>query len=127
LENNNLYLFMTRIKRGIMAHKRRKRVIKRAKGYLLARRTKFRAAKEALLKAGVYAYRDRRAKKRAMRGLWQIRLNAAIRKHGLNYSRFMNALKLAKIEINRKVLSEIAMNNPEIFARIVEKAKAAIK
>lgn len=115
---------MTRIKRGVMAHKRRKKVLKRAKGFLFGRGTKFRAAKEALLKAGVYAYRDRRAKKRAMRGLWQIRLNAAVRNYGLNYSKFINALKLSKIEIDRKVLSDLAMNNPEIFAKVVEKAKA---
>lgn len=114
---------MTRIKRGTMAHKRRKKVIKKAKGFLFGRSTKFRAAKEALLKAGTYAYRDRRTKKRVMRRLWQTRLNAAVREYGLSYSRFINALKLAKIEIDRKVLSDIAMNNPEIFAKIVEKVK----
>ncbi len=106
-----------------MAHKRRKKVIKKAKGFLFGRSTKFRAAKEALLKAGTYAYRDRRTKKRVMRRLWQTRLNAAVREYGLSYSRFINALKLAKIEIDRKVLSDIAMNNPEIFAKIVEKVK----
>lgn len=116
---------MTRIKRGIMAHKRRKGVLKRAKGYLGSRSTKFRAAKEALLKAGVYAYRDRRAKKRTTRALWQIRINAAVRKYGLNYSRFINALKLAKIEIDRKVLADLALNNPEIFKKIMEKVKTA--
>lgn len=118
---------MTRIKRGVMAHKRRKKVIKKAKGFLGARSKKYRAAKEALFKASVYAYRDRRAKKRTMRQLWEIRLNAAVRNHGTNYSKFIHALKLSRIEIDRKVLSDLAMNNPEVFARIVEKAKTAIK
>lgn len=118
---------MTRIKRGVMAHKRRKKVIKKAKGFLGARSKKYIAAKEALFKAGAYAYRDRRAKKRTMRQLWEIRLNAAVRNYGTNYSKFIHMLKLSKIEIDRKVLSDLAMNNPEIFAKIVEKAKTAIK
>ncbi len=110
-----------------MANKRKKKVLKRAKGFLNARSKKYIAAKEALLKGGVYAFRDRKAKKRTMRGLWQIRLNAAVREYGLNYSKFIHALKLAKIELDRKVLSEIAMENPAIFKSIVEKAKAEIK
>ncbi len=110
-----------------MANKRKKKVLKRAKGFLNARSKKYIAAKEALLKAGVYAYRDRKAKKRTMRGLWQIRLNAAVREYGLSYSKFIHALKLAKIELDRKVLSEIALENPAIFKSIVEKAKAGIK
>ena len=118
---------MTRIKRGVMANKRRKKVIKKAKGYLNARSKKYKAAKEALMKAGVYAYRDRKAKKRTMRALWQIRINAGVREYGLSYSRFIHALKLTKIEIDRKVLSEIAISNPEVFKNIVEKAKTAIK
>ena len=118
---------MTRIKRGIMANKRRKKVIKKAKGYLNARSKKYKAAKEALMKAGVYAYRDRKAKKRTMRALWQIRINAGVREYGLSYSRFIHALKLTKIEIDRKVLSEIAISNPEVFKNIVEKAKSAVK
>jgi len=118
---------MTRIKRGVMAHKRRKKVIKKAKGFLGARSKKYTAAKEALFKAGAYAFRDRRAKKRTMRQLWDIRLNAAVRKYGTNYSKFIHALKLSKIEIDRKVLSDLAMNNPEVFAKIVEKAKEATK
>jgi large subunit ribosomal protein L20 len=118
---------MTRIKRGVTAHKRRKKVIKRAKGFLGARSKKYKAAKEALMKAGTNAYRDRRAKKRVMRRLWQIRLNAAVREYDLNYSKFINALKTAKIEIDRKILSDIAVNNPKVFRSIVEEAKAAIK
>lgn len=110
-----------------MANKRRTKVIKKAKGFLGARSTKYKAAKEALMKAGIYAYRDRRAKKRVMRRLWQIRLNAGVRECGLSYSKFINALKLAKIEIDRKVLSDLAMNNPQIFKSIVEKVKTAIK
>lgn len=118
---------MTRIKRGVMANKRKKKVLKRAKGFEYASRKKFRSVKEALLKAGHYAYRDRRTKKRDMRRLWDIRINAAVRKFELNYSKFIHALKIARVEIDRKVLSDIAANNPEIFAKIVEKAKAAIK
>lgn len=110
-----------------MANKRRKKVLKKAKGYLNARSKKYKAAKEALMKAGTYAYRDRKAKKRTMRSLWQIRINAKVREYGINYSKFIHALKLAKIEIDRKVLSEIAMNNPEVFKNIVKRAKEAIK
>ncbi|MCK4800236.1 50S ribosomal protein L20 [Candidatus Parcubacteria bacterium] len=118
---------MTRIKRGVMANKRRKKVLKKAKGYLNARSKKYKAAKEALMKAGTYAYRDRKAKKRTMRALWQIRINAKVREYGLSYSKFIHALKLTKVEIDRKVLSELAVDNPEVFAKIVEKAKTAIK
>ena len=118
---------MTRIKRGVMANKRRKGVIKKAKGFLGARSKKYKAAKEALMKAGTQAYRDRRTKKRVMRRLWQIRLNAGVREYGLTYSKFIHALKLAKIEIDRKVLSDLAMNNPAIFKSIVEKVKTKIK
>jgi len=118
---------MTRIKRGVMANKRRKKVLKKTKGYLNARSKKYKAAKEALMKAGTYAYRDRKAKKRTMRALWQIRINAKVREYGLSYSKFIHALKLTKVEIDRKVLSELAVDNPEVFAKIVEKAKTAIK
>lgn len=118
---------MTRIKRGVMANKRRKKVLKKAKGYLNARSKKYKAAKEALMKAGTYAYRDRKAKKRTMRALWQIRINAKVREYGLSYSKFIHALKLTRVEIDRKVLSELAVDNPEVFVKIVEKAKTAIK
>jgi len=110
-----------------MANKRRKKVIKKAKGYLGARSKKYKAAKEALMKAGTQAYRDRRTKKRVMRRLWQIRLNAGVREYGLTYSKFIHALKLAKIEIDRKVLSDLAMNNPVVFKSVVEKVKTKIK
>ena len=118
---------MTRIKRGVMANKRRKKVLKKAKGYLNARSKKYKAAKEALMKAGTYAYRDRKVKKRTMRGLWLIRLNAGVREYGLNYSKFIHALKLSNVELDRKILSQIAVENPKIFKNIVEKAKTEIK
>ena len=118
---------MTRIKRGVTAGKRRKKVIKKAKGYLGARSKKYKSAKEALMKAGTQSYRDRRTKKRVLRRLWQIRLNAAVREYGLSYSKFIHALKLAKIEIDRKILSDLAVNNPEVFKGVVEKVKGAVK
>ncbi len=116
---------MTRIKRGVTANKRRKNVLKRAKGYLRDRRSKYRYAKMAVIKAGTNAYRDRKRKKRLMRGLWQIRINAAVREFGMSYSRFIHALKLSNIEIDRKVLSEIAMENPAVFEAIAKKAQEA--
>jgi len=118
---------MTRIKRGVMSHKRRKNVLRRAKGFENGKKNKFIRAKEHLMHAGVYAYRDRRAKKRTMRALWLIRLNAAVREYGLSYSTFMNGVKKTNIEIDRKVLADLALNNPEIFAKIVEKTKSQIK
>jgi large subunit ribosomal protein L20 len=116
---------MTRIKRGVTANKRRKNVLKKAKGYLRDRRTKFRSAKMAVIKAGTNAYRDRKRKKRLMRGLWQVRINAAVRTFDLSYSRFIHALKLANVEIDRKVLSEIAVENPAVFEAIAKKAQGA--
>ncbi len=118
---------MTRIKRGVMANKRRKNVLKKAKGYLRDRRTKFRAAKMAVIKAGTNAYKDRKRKKRLMRGLWQIRINAAIREFDMNYSRFIHALKISNIELDRKVLSEIAIENPAVFEAIAKKAQQTNK
>ena len=111
----------------MMANKRRKNVLKKAKGYLRDRRTKFRAAKMAVIKAGTNAYRDRKRKKRLMRGLWQVRINAAVRELGMSYSRFIHILKVSNIEIDRKVLSEIAMENPAIFEAIAKKAQQAEK
>ena len=116
---------MTRIKRGVMANKRRKNVLKKAKGYLRDRHSKFRFAKMAVIKAGTNAYKDRKRKKRLMRGLWQIRINAAVRELGMNYSNFIHALKVAKIDIDRKVLAEIAVENPGVFAEVVKKAQSA--
>ena len=110
-----------------MANKRRKNVLKKAKGYLRDRRTKFRYAKMAVIKAGTNAYRDRKRKKRSMRSLWQIRINAAVREFGMNYSNFIHALKVSNIEIDRKVLSEIAIENPVVFANIVNKARETQK
>lgn len=114
---------MARVKRGIIATKRRRKVLKYTKGFKWSRKSKERAAKEALLHAWSHAFRDRRVKKRTARGLWQIQLNAAVREYGLNYSGFMHGLKKAKIELDRKVLSELARNYPEVFKEIIEKIK----
>ncbi|MCX6813436.1 MAG: 50S ribosomal protein L20 [Candidatus Azambacteria bacterium] len=114
---------MPRVKRGKIALKRREKILKYTKGYKWGRKSKERAAKEALLHAWTHAYRDRRVKKRTARALWQIQLNAAVRQYGLNYSKFINGLKKAKIELDRKVLSQIARQHPEIFKTIIEKVK----
>ena len=114
---------MTRVKRGVAANKRRKNVLKLTKGFKWRRSTNFRAAKEAVLKAGKYAHRDRRAKKRVMRGLWIIRLNNAVRNFDLSYSKFIKILKDKKIELDRKVLSQMAMENSETFAKLMEEVK----
>lgn len=114
---------MVRVKRGLAKRKRKKRVIKRAKGYLGARHKTYRAAKQVLLKAGVYAYRDRRARKREFRKLWIQRINAACRQHGLTYGKLINGLKKAKIELDRKVLAELAVEHPKTFEKIVEIVK----
>ncbi len=114
---------MARVKRGMMASKRRKNVLKMAKGFNWRRKSTFRAAKEALLKAGKYAHRDRRAKKRTNRRLWITRLNNALRMLDLTYSNFINTLKVKNVEIDRKVLSQMAMENPSVFQKLVEKIK----
>ena len=114
---------MPRVKRGKIALKRREKILKYTKGFKWGRKSKERAAKEALLHAWTHAYRDRRVKKRTARGLWQIQINAAVRSHGLNYSRFIDGLKKAKIELDRKVLSQIAREYPEVFKEIIEKIK----
>jgi len=114
---------MTRIKRGVSANKRRKNVLKLTKGFKWRRKSNFGAAKEAVLKAGKYAYRDRRTKKRVMRGLWIIRLNNAVRKFELSYSKFIKVLKDKKIELDRKVLSQMAGENPEVFGKFMEEVK----
>lgn len=105
---------------------RRKKVLKRAKGYYGARSRTFKVAKQAVTKAGQYAYRDRRQKKRQFRSLWIVRINAAAREHGLSYSRFIAGLKKAAIETDRRVLADLAMNEKETFAVLAEKAKAAL-
>ena len=114
---------MVRIKRGKTAHKRRKRLLKLAKGFRWSRKSKYRLAKEALLHAFKYAYRDRRTKKREFRKLWQIQINAASREYGLPYSRFINLLKKKKIEIDRKILAQLARDRREIFEKIIEEVK----
>ena len=116
---------MARIKRGVQARARHKKVLEAAKGYYNARRKVFRVANQAVIKAGQYAYRDRKAKKRQFRKLWIIRINAAARQHGLSYSRFINGLKQADIAIDRKLLSELAVYDKAVFAALTEKAKAA--
>jgi len=114
---------MSRVKRGTIASKRRKKVLKAAKGFMWRRKSTYRAAKEALLKAGKYAYRDRRNKKRTFRRLWIVRLNAALRMHGEKYSAFIKKMTDKKIEVDRKVLSEMAANHPEQFQKFVESVK----
>jgi len=117
---------MARVKRGVVARRRHKKVLKQAKGYYGARSRVFRVAKQAVIKAGQYAYRDRRQRKRQFRALWIARINAAARINGLSYSRFINGLKNASIEIDRKVLADLAVNEKGAFAAIVEKAKASL-
>ena len=117
---------MARVKRGVTARARHKKVLAQAKGYYGARSRTYRAAVQAVTKAGQYAYRDRRQKKRQFRELWIVRINAAARQHDLSYSQFMNGLKLAGIEIDRKVLSDLAITDKAAFTAIAEKAKAAL-
>lgn len=117
---------MARVKRGVQAHAHHKKVLKAAKGYYSARRKTFRVAKQAVIKAGQYAYRDRKTKKRQFRQLWIIRINAGARIHGLSYSRFINGLKKSGIAVDRKILSELAVYDKSVFATLAEKAKAAL-
>ncbi|SBS33016.1 50S ribosomal protein L20 [Marinomonas aquimarina] len=117
---------MPRVKRGVQARRRHKKILKQAKGYYGARSRVFRVAKQAVIKAGQYAYRDRRQRKRQFRALWIARINAASRVNGLSYSRFIAGLKKASIEIDRKVLADLAVYEKEVFAAIVEKAKASL-
>ena len=117
---------MPRVKRGVTARARHKKVLDLAKGYRGRRSTVFRIAKEAVMKAGQYAYRDRRAKKRVFRALWIARINAAVRSGGMTYSRFMNGLKRANVEVDRKVLADLAVLDKPAFARFVEQAKAGL-
>ncbi len=117
---------MTRVKRGTIANKRRKKLLKAAKGFKWGRKTKYRAAKEALYHAWSYAFVGRKQKKRNMRRLWNIKINAGVRMYsgnGLNYSKFINGLKKANIELDRKVLAQLAENHPEVFKKILETIK----
>jgi large subunit ribosomal protein L20 len=117
---------MSRVKRGVTAHARHKKVLNLAKGYRGRRKNVYRIAKEAVMKAGEYAYRDRRQKKRQFRALWIARINAAARECGLPYSVFMNGLKKAAIEVDRKVLADIAVFDKPTFVKLVEQAKASL-
>ncbi len=115
---------MPRVKRGVTARARHKKVLSAAKGYFNARRKVFRAAKQAVAKAGQYAYRDRRQRKRQFRALWIARINAAARENGLSYSLFINGLSRAAIEVDRKMLADIAVHDKPAFSALAEKAKA---
>ena len=117
---------MARVKGAMATRKRRKRVLKLAKGYRGAKSKNFRTAKQAVMKSLVYAYIGRKQRKRDFRRLWITRISAAAKINGMNYSQFMNGLKKAEIDINRKMLSEIAIADPKAFAELVEKAKAAL-
>lgn len=117
---------MARVKRGVTAGHRHKKVLSKAKGYYGARRKVYRAAKQAVIKAGQYAYRDRRQKKREFRALWIARINAAARTHGLSYSRMINGLAKAGVEIDRKVLADLAVHDSAAFGAIAEQAKVAL-
>ena len=117
---------MPRVKRGVTARASHKKVLKQAKGYYGARSRVFRVAKQAVIKAGQYAYRDRRQRKRQFRALWIARINAGARECGLSYSRFINGLKKASIEIDRKMLADLAVFDKPAFAAIAEQAKAAL-
>jgi large subunit ribosomal protein L20 len=117
---------MARVKRGVIARRKHKKVLKQAKGYYGARSRVFRVAKQAVIKAGQYAYRDRRQKKRVFRALWITRINAQARNLGISYSRLIAGLKKAEIEMDRRVLADLAVNDKEAFAVIVEQAKTAL-
>lgn len=117
---------MARVKRGVTARRRHKKVLKLAKGYSGARSRVFRVAKQAVTKAGQYAYRDRRQRKRQFRALWIARINAAARMNEMSYSRFINGLKKSNVMIDRKVLADIAVHDKDGFARIAEMAKAGL-
>ena len=117
---------MARVKRGVTAKARHKKVLGKAKGYYGARRKVYRVAKQAVIKAGQYAYRDRRQKKRQFRALWITRINAGARANGLSYSRMMDGLNKADIEIDRKVLADLAVHDKAAFGALAEKAKASL-
>ena len=114
---------MTRVKKGASAHKHRKHLLAQAKGFKYGRKSKYKLAKDALRHAWTYAYRDRKVKKRDFRQLWQLQINAACRKLGINYSKFINGLKKKHIEIDRKVLAQLVEKHPQIFEKIVEEIK----
>lgn len=117
---------MPRVKGGTVTRRRRKKVLKLAKGYFGSKHTLFKVAKQQVMKSGMYAFRDRRQTKRNFRRLWIVRINAAARMNGLSYSRLMNGLKLAGININRKMLSEVAIHDADTFAQLCNQAKEAL-
>ena len=117
---------MARVKRGVTARARHKKVLKSAKGYYGARRKTFKVARQAVTKAGQYAYRDRRQRKRQFRQLWIVRINAAARENGMSYSRLMDGLNKAEVQIDRKVLADLAVHDKAAFGALVEKAKASL-
>lgn len=117
---------MARVKRSVTARARHKKILKKAKGYYGARSRVFRVAKQAVIKAGQYSYRDRRQRKRQFRRLWIVRINAAARQNGLSYSQFVNGLRKAQIEIDRKILADLAINEKAAFSELVGKAKASL-
>jgi large subunit ribosomal protein L20 len=118
---------MSRVKRGVTTHARHRKIIKAAKGYYGRRKNTFRAANQAVEKAGQYAYRDRKVKKRNFRALWIQRINAAAREHGLTYGRFIDGLNKAGVEIDRKVLADLAVRDSDAFKALVDRASAAVK
>ena len=117
---------MSRVKRGVTAHARHKKILKQAEGYYGRRKSTIRVAKQAVDKAGQYAYRDRRVKKRNFRALWIQRINAAVRYYGLSYGRFIDGLSRAEVAVDRKVLSDLAITEPKAFAALVAQAKQAL-
>lgn len=117
---------MARVKRGVHAKKKHKKILELAKGYRGAKSKTFRAAKEQVMKSLTYAYRDRKARKRDFRKLWIVRINAAARQNGLSYSRLVSGLKMANAEIDRKILSDMAISDPEAFAKLAEIAKKQV-
>lgn len=117
---------MPRVKRGVTAHARHKKIIEQAKGYSGRRKNIFRVANQAVTKAGQYAYRDRRQRKRQFRALWIARINAAAREHGMAYSRFINGLHKASIDVDRKILADLAVSDKGAFAELVNQAKSSL-
>lgn len=117
---------MPRVKRGVHGRKKRRRILEQAKGYSGARSRRYRVAREQLLHSGQYAYRDRRARKREFRRLWITRIGAATRQHGLSYSTFIRGLRSAELDLDRKVLADIAVRDPQAFAGLVEVARGAL-
>ena len=117
---------MARVKRSVHAKKKRRETLAAAKGYTGSRRVRYRAAKEQVHHSGVYAYRDRRDRKAQFRRLWIARINAAVRPHGISYSRFINGLKAAGVEVDRKILADMAVHDPKAFGHLVQQAKDAL-